>query len=227
MSNKIIRTTGRVAARVALPFFTYFLAALLLGLLPVNSGFVEPNQGVDIYLRFSPVHTDVMLPVRSGARDWSQMLQVPGIENAQYLSFGWGDRAFYLETKTWADLRASNAVAALIGIDSSLLHVSTEAQPRESENVVRIRITPQQLGKLTAQIDATLRRDANGLPRLIPGQRYDDNDAFFEALGNYSLLFTCNDWVRQLLHASGVRTALWAPFPVALRFHAARVRDSR
>lgn len=226
MLNRTIRISAMAAACVALPIFAYALAALLLGLLPVNRDFVEPDQGIDIYLRFSPVHTDVMLPVRSDIRDWSQTLQVPGMHNAQYLSFGWGDRAFYLETKTWADLRASNAVAALIGLDSTLLHVSTETQPRESADIVRIRITPQQLRILTAQIDASLAHDPNGLARLVPGQHYDANDVFYESLGRYSLFVTCNDWVRQLLSTSGIRTAQWAPFSAALRFQAAKIRQS-
>ena len=227
MANRLIRITATAAACVALPLFAYALAALLLGLIPANRNFVEPSQGIDIYLRFSPVHTDVMLPVRSSVRDWTPVLQVPGMHSAQYLSFGWGDRAFYLETKTWADLRAGNAIAALIGLDSTLLHVSTETQPRESADIVRIRITPQQLHQLTAQIDASLVRDPNGLPRLVPGQHYDDNDAFYEALGRYSLFVTCNDWVRQLLSTSGIRTSQWAPFSVALRFQAARVKESQ
>ncbi len=227
MRNKIVRIAAKAVACVALPLFAYALAALLLGLLPANRDFVEPDQGIDIYLRFSPVHTDVMLPVRSGIRDWSHVLEVPGMQNAQYLSFGWGDRAFYLETKTWADLRAGNAIMALVGLDTTLLHVSTELQPRESADVVRVRITAQQLLQLTAHIDASLAHDANGLARLVPGQHYDDNDAFYEALGHYSLFVTCNDWVRQLLTTAGIRTARWAPFSVALRFQAVKIRESK
>jgi uncharacterized protein (TIGR02117 family) len=223
MPSRCIRVAARVAVWIALPLLAYSLVALLLGLLPVNRDFVEPRQGIDIYLRFNPVHTDILLPARSEIRNWGDMLKVPGIDKAQYLSFGWGDRTFYLETMRWADLRAGNALLALSGFDSTVLHVSAENQPHASVDMVRIRITAQQLRQLVEQIDASLARDAGGFPQLVFGAHYDNNDAFYEALGHYSVFFTCNDWVRKLLSATGIRTAMWAPFSLALQFQAARI----
>ena len=45
-----------VALIVAIPA-TYFLAALILGLVPANVGWREPEQGVTIFLRSNGAHT--------------------------------------------------------------------------------------------------------------------------------------------------------------------------
>jgi uncharacterized protein (TIGR02117 family) len=221
--KKCIRYFRIVAVLIALPLLAYLSAVVLLGLLPVNRNFIEPGYGIDIYLRFNPVHTDILLPVHSSVRDWNTVLHVPGIDNAAYLAFGWGDRAFFLETRTWGDLRFANAMGALLGFDSTLLHVSSEAQPLESSDMVHIRITQEQLRQLTGQIDVSMAHDARGRTRPIPGAHYDNNDGFYEALGRYSMFSTCNEWIRQLLLASGIRTAAWSPFSLALQFQAKRI----
>jgi uncharacterized protein (TIGR02117 family) len=202
----------------------YAGATLVFGLLPVNRDFREADQGVDIYVRANAVHTDLLLPIRSSTRDWRGLLKVPGIGQAEYISVGWGDRAFYLETKTWADLHAGNAVRALFGIDSTVLHIEAEAKPRESTEVVRIRIAPEQLERLVTQIDASLMHDAQGLPLLIVGAHYYNNDSFFEAQGHYSMFVTCNEWVRTVLSGAGIRTAWWAPLAAAVHYQAQQIR---
>lgn len=173
------------------------------------------------------MHTDLLLPASSGLRDWRAVFKLPGIEQAQYLSIGWGDRAFYLETKTWADLRVGNALRALCGLDGTLMHVATEAKPRESADIVRIRVTPEQLRSIVAQIDASLIRDAKGMPLPIAGAHYDANDGFFEARGHYSMFTTCNEWVRAILSGAGVRTAHWAPLAVAVRYQAQQIEAAK
>jgi uncharacterized protein (TIGR02117 family) len=166
-----------------------------------------------------------MLPTRTPSRDWSKLLHVPGIEHADYVSIGWGDRAFYLETKEWADLRAENALRALFGIDTTVLHVSAEPEPTESEQVTRIVVNPQQLAQLTAQIDASFARDPQGLPHMIDNAHYANNDGFFEAEGRYSMFMTCNEWVRGLFADAGVRTATWSPFAEAIRYQARKIKS--
>lgn len=203
----------------------YASTALLLGVLPVNSDFQESNGGIVIYLRANDVHADIVLPTRSSSRDWSKLLHVPGIEQADYVSIGWGDRAFYLETKEWGDLRAGNALRALIGIDSSVIHVSAEREPIESDQVTRIRISQEQMTQLVAQIDASFVHDAQGQMLAIGNAHYANNDAFFEAQGHYSLIQTCNEWVRSMFAHTGVRTATWSPFAEAIRYQARKIRS--
>ena len=227
MMMRFARFAAKAVAWLLLPLCLYAGATLALGLLPVNRDFRQADSGIDIYLRADAVHTDLLLPASSGLHDWRALFKLPGIEQAPYLSIGWGDRAFYLETKTWADLRAGNALRALVGLDGTLLHVAAEARPRESADIVRIRVTPDQLRRLVAQIDASLLRDANGLALPVTGAHYAANDGFFEARGHYSMLTTCNEWVRTVLSGAGVRTARWAPLAVALRYQAQQIEDGK
>jgi hypothetical protein len=43
----------------------YLFAALIGGLIPVNSGWQEPEQGVTIYIANNGVHADLVLPARA------------------------------------------------------------------------------------------------------------------------------------------------------------------
>ncbi len=205
----------------------YALAAAVLGWMPVNRSFAEPADGVDIYIRTDPVHTDLLLPLEDDTHHWRSALALPGAELAPYLALDWGDRAFYLETPTWADLRAGNAFRALFGFDASVMHVSSEATPRESANVIRVRISREQLRQLVGYVDASFARDAQGRVVQVSSVRYGKNDAFYEAVGNYSMFSTCNQWVRNGLSAVGIRTAAWAPFAWAINYQARRIRGQR
>ena len=196
----------------------YVLAALALGFVPVNGDFKQSSHGIDIYIRANAVHADLIVPIHSDARDWSNKL--PNLGTAGYLAIGWGDRAFYLETKQWADLKPGNALRALMGLDGTLLHVEPMEQPLESEQTIHLRIAPAQYAKLVAAIDAGFFYGADGKPVAVPGAHYGERDAFYEATGRYSLFTTCNDWVRAALSQAGIRTAAWAPFSPALLFQA-------
>ena len=58
----------------------------------------------------------------------------------------------------------------------------------------------------------------NAAGRTIPvaGRGYSDDDAFYEAVGGYSFIFTCNEWTGRALRAAGVRTGLWTPLAQSL-----------
>src|SRR5687768_7276456 len=50
-----------LAGLVAVPV-TYFLTALILGVVPANLGWREASEGVTIYVRTNGVHTWIMMP---------------------------------------------------------------------------------------------------------------------------------------------------------------------
>jgi uncharacterized protein (TIGR02117 family) len=218
---------GRTGAAIVLLLFVYALAALLLGLIPVNRDFRQPIEGFDIYVRSNGVHTDIMLPTQSPVRDWRSRLTVPGLASAPYIAFGWGDRAFYLETKEWADLRLGNAARAIVGLDSAVMHVSSEPRWRESADVIRVRVSASQLTSLTAAVDATLMLDGQGQATPIAGAHYDINDVFYPAHGHYSMFMTCNEWVRGTLASAGMRMAVWSPFSNGVLYQLGQVPRGR
>lgn len=95
----------------------YLVLAVILSKIVINSKVGESQEGLDIYIITNGVHTDLILPYKNDLHDWTPFVKSidtkSGSPTSQYVSFGWGDKGFYLETKTWADLKFSTAFNAL------------------------------------------------------------------------------------------------------------------
>ncbi len=212
----------------ALPIL-YALIALSLGALPVNRDFrPTPPEcgGVTVYLRTNGVHADLVVPA-AAPFDWrdefppAQVVDLTRVavpEALHWIAFGWGDRDFYVRTRTWHDLRAGAVAIALLGLGSGAMHVEYLARPLDYR-VQRIDLHPDQYRALVETLRTGFRRDGKGKPRRIDEPGYFATDAFFEGTGRYTPWLTCNEWIRRALAAAGVRTAVWAPFDVALFWH--------
>jgi uncharacterized protein (TIGR02117 family) len=219
----------------------YLLAAFGLARVPVNRHFAEPppGEGVEIQLVSNGIHVDFLLPVATRARDWSETFPrstftgvggtvrggvgdsgavegTPGITDVsswKYVLVGWGDRGFYLETPTWADLKLSTALRAVFWPSATVVHVQYVRWPFEEGDSCRsVRVSEQAYGKLCAFIEESLRRDREGQIQLIAGRGYGPTDNFYEGTGSYHAFNTCNSWTVRGLKRTGVRTALWSPF---------------
>lgn len=210
---------------VAVPL-AYLLAALALGLVPVNRGFRDAPNGVVIYVRTNGVHAEFVLPAR-GAYDWTREFpprsivdatRVPSLAGFDWIAFGWGDRAFYLHTPRWRDLRPGIAFNALAGLGPAAMHVEYLARPHDYRSV-RVDIDEAQYRRLVDYVRAGFARDAQAGVVRIDHPGYFATDAFFEGTGHYSPWFTSNEWVRRGLAQAGIRTAAWSPFDVALFWH--------
>jgi Protein of unknown function (DUF2459) len=74
----------------------------------------------------NPIHTDIAIPVDDSVRQRFHFLVDAGIpadsREVRYIVFGWGGRAFYLETPTWSELKVVPVLKALT-LDSSVMHV--------------------------------------------------------------------------------------------------------
>jgi len=216
------------AALLAVPL-VYLLLAVILGLLPVNRDFrpTPPEAGgVTVYLRTNGVHAELVLPA-AAPYDWRTELP-PGevVEAARlasppdltWIAFGWGDRDFFIRTRTWGDLRPASAASALLGLGPAAMYVEYIARPQDYR-ARRIDLDAAQYRRLVAGLRAGFARDAAGRPRRIDDPGYFDTDAFYEGTGRYTFWLTCNEWIRRVLAGAGIRTAAWAPFEVALFWH--------
>jgi uncharacterized protein (TIGR02117 family) len=216
------------AALAAVPL-AYLLLALVLGLTPVNRDFrPTPPQagGVTIYLRTNGVHAELVLPA-AAPYDWRSELPPAEVVDAArlaappplaWIALGWGDRDFFIRTRTWDDLRLGSAASALLGLGPAAMHVEYLARPQDYR-AQRIDLSPAQYARLVDGLRAGFARDAAGRPRRIDDSGYFDTDAFYEGTGRYSARLTCNEWIRRVLAGAGVRTASWAPFETALFWH--------
>ena len=187
----------------------YLAAGAVGGAIPRNTGWVEAKDGVIIYVATNGVHTGVIVPVRAAGVDWAPIVRPEHIRDPRYagrwLWFGWGEREFYLNTPTWAEVSPRTVAHAVVGSDRTLIHVDHLLEPWAEARPIRL--SPEQYRRLTAAI-----RDSfdPADPRPIPG--YDVADAFYSATGQYDALRTCNWWTGRVLAAAGVRTGWWTPF---------------
>jgi uncharacterized protein (TIGR02117 family) len=219
----------RGAALIVATPIAYLLLALALGLLPANRDWAPTPPGaggITVWLRSNGVHAELVLPA-AAPHDWRAELPPAEVVDAArlarppelaWIAFGWGDRAFFIQTRTWADLRAGTAASALLGLGPAAMYVDYVARPQDYR-ARRIDVSPAQYERLVAGLRAGFARDAAGRPRRIDDPGYFETDAFYEGTGRYSLVLTCNEWIRRVLAEAGVRTAAWSPFDAALFWH--------
>ncbi len=190
---------------------------LLIGLIPVNNGFQHSENGISVYLTSSAVHADIIVPISSATLDWrtefpAELFTGP-IDNATHVAFGWGDRGFFVATPTWNDLNVMTAANALLIPTGSCVHVAfTRAEVFEGQSTL-VKLAPDQYQRLVGFIKSTFKTDDLGRRTQITGGAYHENDAFFDAIGHYHALNTCNSWTGRAMKSAGVRVPLLTPLP--------------
>jgi uncharacterized protein (TIGR02117 family) len=204
-----------LAVAAALPAL-YLLAALLLGAVPANRGWTQPEAGVRIFVRTNGVHTWLLVPKVTPEMDWrpyapGHHLKDPRWGAGNHLALGYGNRTFYLETPTWGDLTMKNAFLAMFGQGRSLVHADHTHAPQANEWQRPLRITRAEYAKLAAHMAKSFQRDAQGRTMPVLGRGYGDSDMFYEANGGYSAFYTCNSWTGEALRAAGIKAGLWTP----------------
>src|SRR5438128_6802154 len=125
-----------LGAILAVPLL-YFLAALLLGAVPINASWEPPKEGITIFVRTNGVHTWVMVPPVTPEMDWRPLAPGSDLKNPRwsgnYLAIGYGNREFYLNTPTWGDLTVGRALGAAFGTGTTLIHVDHSWNPKPNE----------------------------------------------------------------------------------------------
>lgn len=209
--SRIPRVTA--LALLAIPL-SYAGAGILLGLLPVNAGWREAEQGVTIYVSSNGVHTAIGMPVVTAEMDWRPLTPASDLRApvaADHVFVGYGHRDFYLDTPSWAELSVATALDAAFGDGPALLHVEHVTAPRESPDVSAVTLSPDEYRRLVAFIRPRFRLDAQGRTVPLTGQGYGDHDMFYEAQGGFSLWLNCNEWTGRALRSTGIRMGMWTP----------------
>jgi uncharacterized protein (TIGR02117 family) len=194
----------------------YFLIALA-GLIPVNNDFEPTADGVEIMVTSTAIHADLVLPIRNETVDWSQHLPpsdfAGNVRGATHAAFGWGNKEFYIDTPTWADVKAATVCRALFWPCPTCMHVNLWGDRAIPPDARRTRISHEQYRRLVDYVLGSFRRDEGGRFLLIRGGAYGADDAFYDAHGSYHSFNTCNCWVDRGLKAAGVRTGWFTPLP--------------
>ena len=216
----ILKNIFRILLRSILGFICfivfYLCMAWLLPYLKTNTSFVSPVNGVELFVHSNGVHTDFILPVKNEQMNWSELLPYSDFEmvddSYKYISMGWGDKGFYINTPTWADLKFSTAFKAAFGLSSTAMHVTYQHyKPGVDQMTKRMVISNEQYKLLVQYICSSFQmKERRPVVIIHPGYSYQDR--FYEANGRYSMLRTCNVWTGDGLRFIGVKIGVWTPF---------------
>ena len=218
---RIIRQGARGLAAILL----LICIAIGLGTLVPRPFLYADLEGEDgeerrILVLSNPIHTDIALPADADVLAEFGFVSEGGLEldypGVKWIVFGWGGRSFYLETRTWDDLKFGPVFAALT-VDQSVMHVERAGAISEDRPSVRaIDLSPEEFRKLVTGIAATFQRSSDGMASAIEGAAYHEHDAFFPANGTFNAFLGCNTWTAARLRDAGLTTGTWTPLPVFL-----------
>ncbi|QIA25974.1 MAG: TIGR02117 family protein [Mesorhizobium sp.] len=207
-------------------FFAILVVAIVLAvvlgtfiprpLLPAAAA--DPVATRHILVLKNPIHTDIAVPVDDDVRKRFHFLVDGGIPDdmagVRYIVFGWGGRAFYLETPTWSELKAVPVMKALT-LDASVMHIDVAGNIVEPHpDVAGFDISEERFAALLDFITASFQQGPNGpIPVENAASRFD---RFYEANGHFNALVGCNTWTAAALRIAGLRTGWWNPLPASL-----------
>jgi len=203
---------------------TYLTIALIGASLPINTDYNPENGEIEIFVTSNGIHTDVCLPVETTLINWTEFIDTKtfrGIKQSpEFISIGWGDKGFFLDTPSWSDLKTSTAINAAFLPSSTAMHVTYFLRkPAESQRIKRCVITKEKYTELIGFIMQSFVIKPDMTPQLIPNAGYKSTDNFYEAKGSYYLFRTCNTWTNDALAIAGVRTSALALFENGILRH--------
>ena len=193
----------------------YLLMALILSVIPTNPGPVNCVKKKEIFVATNGVHLALILPKELIRYEFKRALELPA--HTDFVSFGWGDREFYLNTPEWADLRLRTAAKALFVKSETAMHVTNYHKPKASWKAVAV--CPSQIESLNDFVIGSFKFGKDSLPMQIEGSGYGQNDIFYEGAGSYTCFRTCNSWVNEGLKKGKIKTSLWSPFDRGVLYH--------
>lgn len=220
MIKKVMVVLKKVILSIIILLSLYFLTAFCLSRITVAQ---EENtkDEMSIYILTNGVHTDIVTPIRTSIVDWSKKINYTHIKSKdstfKYIAFGWGDKGFYLETPEWKDLKPSVAFKATTGLSNSAMHTTYYKNMIVGNDCREIKISFEQYERLVNFIDKSFDKNKEGnYINIVTDAVYGNDDAFYEAVGSYSLFHTCNTWANNGLKYSGQKSCLWTIFDTGI-----------
>jgi len=165
---------------------------------------VFKNDGANsIYVVSHGWHTGLVIPIGSIQTDLPEI--VKRFEGAGYVEFGWGDKGFYqakeitsgltLRAIFWPTGSVMHAVAVPLGVDVNTYFDNSEVQ--------RLNLNKIQLSSLTQFVASSFYRNEEF--NVVPQKQglYGDSQ-FYQGVGDYYLMNTCNKWTAKGLRSFGM-----------------------
>ena len=195
--------------------FVIFYLTVSLVFMSISVGNDSVKKEVTIYMKSDGIHTDFVLPVKNELKNWDKTFHFDNAKNVdstfKYISIGWGDQGFFLNTPQWSDLTFSTAFNACFYLGKSAIHTNYLKELDFHYKHVEFKISKREYKILCRYIENSLKVSKNKCPICIKGRGYWDSDAFYESNGSYGLFNTCNSWINTGLKTAGLKACLWSP----------------
>ena len=155
----------------------------------------------DIYIVSHGWHTGIIIPA-----DLIQS-RIPEIKNrftnAKFLEFGWGDKGFYQANEITSGL----TLQAIFWPTEAVMHVvSVPHEPTKffpSSHMEKVCLDDAGYSALVRFIENSFYKDGSGNVISTRMGLYGDSQ-FYQAVGDYYLMNTCNKWTAKALKSAGM-----------------------
>ena len=217
--KKSLRAVGIFLEVLFAFLFLYGTIALYGAIIP--TGELKTKGELYIYVQSNGIHTDVCLPACTKEMNWLNFLSPDHYSERctfEFVTIGWGDKGFFLDTPTWADLKVSTALNAAFLPSMTAMHVKYSEEPKVSHNRKKVYLNRREYSKMVKYIKKSFRLQNNKV-QLISGKGYSFNDNFYEAIESYHLFRTCNRWTNKALKEANIKTGVFALFPNGIISH--------
>lgn len=212
------RILGAIAALPVLAVLAFMVAAWIGSSLPRNGDWREARAaepGIDILVETNGIHTGIVMPIVSAEKDWrttfpSAARPRPDGRMPTHIAIGWGEKEVFLNTPTWAELKASTAARIVFRGGDGLMRVGHYVRPAPGENHRPLRLRPAEYRKLAKAVEAALPQLPEGAVRTTYPS-FEIGAANYDARGRYTIGNTCNQWVGDTLAQAGVKMGRWTP----------------
>jgi len=189
----------------------------------------EQDKKITVYITSNGIHTDVVMPLHTKEWNWVHALKLPDSllhdSIRTHLAVGWGDKGFFLETKSWADVKVSVVFKAAFHLGSSAMHLVHVPKPdRRHPQTIELKLTVAQYRRLIDFVQASFSKDGNNV-QMITEHPYGRYNYFYEADRSYGLTYTCNSWTNSALKSCGQRACVWTAFKGGIYLQYGKVVD--
>ena len=162
----------------------------------------EPASGnKKVYVLNHGWHTSLVLPSADVAADLPELKKRFG--KVPYIEFGWGDSGFYQAQKVTTGI----TLQALFWPSTAVIHaVAVPNSPDDyfpDSEVLAVCLTNQNYASLKNFVVNSFYRDEFGHLLQLKKGIYGDSQ-FYEGVGNYYFLNTCNKWTAKGLKSAGM-----------------------
>ena len=93
-----------------------------------------------------------------------------------------------------------------------VLHITYYDEIAEDDLTYKIKISKKQYSLIIDTIKNSLQYKDEKPINIKTTSQYGENDAFYEAIGSYSIFHTCNTWTNNLLKKASLPASFWLAF---------------